>query len=85
MAQSIRHLPLAQVMIPGSSPTWGSPISGESASSSDPPSSTALSLTLILSQINKMWLPHGAALESNDIMLLTEAIKQYQYKPLLLL
>ena len=60
VAHMVKHLPLAQVMIPhrvlGSSPTLGSLLSGECASPSPtaPPfPALALSLSLTLSQINK--------------------------------
>ena len=56
VAQPIKHLPLAWVMIPGgvlgSSPTSGSPLGGASAS----PSLLACSLSLSLSQINEIFL-----------------------------
>ena len=51
VAQSVKHLPLAQVIIPGcwdQDPSLGSLLSGESISStpSAPPSICALSFTL---------------------------------------
>ena len=55
MAQSVEHLPLAQVMIPGAwdqAPESGSLLSRESASPSALPSGS-FSLSLSLSQINK--------------------------------
>jgi len=52
VAQMVKHLPLAQVMIPGSwdgAPAWGSLLGGEPASPSTVPPACALSLY----QINK--------------------------------
>ena len=54
VTQSVKHLPSAQVMIPGSlgsSPAWSSLLSGEYVSSSpfvQPPSTHAVSLILLL-------------------------------------
>lgn len=47
MAQLFKGLLLSQVMIPGWSPTLGSPLSEESALPSAPPPASALSLSLI--------------------------------------
>ena len=49
VAQLVKHLPLAQVMIPGlgSSPLSGSLLSGESAFPSAPPPACALALSQI--------------------------------------
>ena len=56
MAQSVKHLPLAQVdlRVLGSSPASGSLLIGEYASSSAPPPAGALSISLSLSQICKI-------------------------------
>ena len=58
MAQSVKHLPSAQVMISGSRDgvlQWGSLLSGESASPS-PPCSCSLAISVSLSkQINKIF------------------------------
>ena len=51
VAQSVKRLPSAQVMIPDVRPTSGSLLSGEAASPS--PSEISLAFTLTFSQINK--------------------------------
>ena len=69
MAQSVKHLPSAQVMIPGSwdqlSPALGSLFIGKSASPSPSAShpQRSSSLSRYLSQINKLNLKRNRALK----------------------
>ena len=57
MAQAVKHLPSAQVMIPGSWVLWGSLLSWKSASPppSDPSPLLVHDLALSVSKINKIF------------------------------